>query len=69
MWFNIRSTTESVMSSNAMPVANSWFTLKDTGKKPVFNALPLFQILKTLNTGPITNHVNFVHTAWLASLT
>jgi hypothetical protein len=26
----------------------------------VSNALRPFQILKTLNTGPITNHVNFV---------
>jgi YVTN family beta-propeller protein len=36
-----------------------WFTLKDTGKTVAFSALPPFQILKTLDTGPITNHVNF----------
>jgi YVTN family beta-propeller protein len=38
-----------------------WFTLKDTGKTQVFDAHPPFGILKTLDTGPITNHVNFVH--------
>jgi YVTN family beta-propeller protein len=37
-----------------------WFTLKDTGKVQVFNALPPFELLKTMDTGPITNHVNFV---------
>jgi YVTN family beta-propeller protein len=40
-----------------------WFTLKDVGKTQVFNARPPFQILKTLDTGPITNHVNFVRNA------
>lgn len=39
-----------------------WFTLKDTGKTQVFNAKPPFQILATLDTGPITNHVNFART-------
>jgi YVTN family beta-propeller protein len=38
-----------------------WFTLKDSGKTQVFNAQPPFEPLKTINTGPITNHVNFVH--------
>jgi len=38
-----------------------WFTLKDTGKTEVFNARPPFNLLKVLNTGPITNHVNIVH--------
>jgi YVTN family beta-propeller protein len=37
-----------------------WFTLKDIGKTQVFDALPPFALLKTLDTGPITNHVNFV---------
>jgi YVTN family beta-propeller protein len=37
-----------------------WFTLKDTGKVQVFNARPPFNIIKTLDTGPITNHVNIV---------
>src|SRR3984957_1018705 len=37
-----------------------WFTLKDTGKTQVFDAHPPFALLKTLDTGPITNHVNFV---------
>jgi YVTN family beta-propeller protein len=36
-----------------------WFTLKDVGKAMVCNARPPFNILKTLDTGPITNHVNF----------
>jgi YVTN family beta-propeller protein len=36
-----------------------WFTLKDVGKTQVFNAQPPFNLLKTLDTGPITNHVNF----------
>jgi hypothetical protein len=40
-----------------------WFTLKDTGKTEVFAARPPFSVLKTLNTGPITNHVNIVHNA------
>jgi YVTN family beta-propeller protein len=37
-----------------------WFTLKDTGKTQVFDAKPPFTLLKTLDTGPITNHVNIV---------
>ena len=40
-----------------------WFTLKDMGKTQVFDARPPFALLKTLDTGPITNHVNFVHKA------
>ncbi|MGK3122936.1 YncE family protein [Candidatus Pantoea formicae] len=40
-----------------------WFTLKDTGKVQVFNARPPFNIIKTLDTGPITNHVNIVENA------
>ena len=40
-----------------------WFTLKDTGKTQVFNARPPFELIETLDTGPITNHVNFAHTA------
>src|SRR5262245_59063267 len=39
-----------------------WFTLKDIGKTQVFEARPPFGALKTLDTGPITNHVNFVRT-------
>ncbi|CAM3628042.1 YncE family protein [Bordetella sputigena] len=37
-----------------------WFTLKDVGKVQVFDARPPFKLLKTMDTGPITNHVNFV---------
>ncbi|MDI3561657.1 YncE family protein [Bradyrhizobium sp. Arg816] len=40
-----------------------WFTLKDTGRTQVFNARPPFNAIKTIDTGPITNHVNFAHTA------
>jgi YVTN family beta-propeller protein len=38
-----------------------WLTLKDVGKTMVFGARPPFSVLKTIDTGPITNHVNFVH--------
>jgi DNA-binding beta-propeller fold protein YncE len=40
-----------------------WFTLKDTGKTQVFNAQPPFNLLKTIDTGPISNHVNIVRNA------
>jgi YVTN family beta-propeller protein len=40
-----------------------WFTLKDVGKTQVFDARPPFALLKTIDTGPITNHVNIVHNA------
>jgi YVTN family beta-propeller protein len=40
-----------------------WFTLKDVGKAMVFDARPPFSVLKSIDTGPITNHVNFAHTA------
>jgi len=40
-----------------------WFTLKDTGKTQVFDAKAPFSLLKTLDTGPITNHVNIVRNA------
>jgi YVTN family beta-propeller protein len=39
-----------------------WFTLKDVGKTQVFDARPPFALLKMLDTGPITNHVNIAHT-------
>lgn len=38
-----------------------WITLKDTGKVQVFSAKPPFEQIALLNTGPITNHVNFVN--------
>jgi YVTN family beta-propeller protein len=48
----------------ATPDGNQvWFTLKDIGKTQVFNAKPPFNLIKTIDTGPITNHVNFAHTA------
>jgi len=40
-----------------------WFTLKDVGKVQVFDARPPFTLLKTIDSGPITNHVNIVHNA------
>ena len=40
-----------------------WFTLKDSGKTEVFDAKPPFAVLKVLDTGPITNHVNIGHNA------
>jgi YVTN family beta-propeller protein len=39
-----------------------WLTLKDVGKVMVFAAKPPFQVIRILDTGPITNHVNFVRT-------
>ena len=38
-----------------------WFTLKDTGKVQVFNAQEPFNLIKTIDTGPITNHVNLLN--------
>jgi YVTN family beta-propeller protein len=40
-----------------------WFTLKDVGKTQVFDGRAPFTLLKTLDTGPITNHVNIAHNA------
>lgn len=39
-----------------------WMTLKDIGKTMVFNARAPFQILRVIDTGPITNHVNLIQT-------
>ncbi|HEU4586373.1 MAG TPA: YncE family protein [Gemmatimonadaceae bacterium] len=48
----------------ATPDGNQvWFTLKDVGKTMVFDARPPFHVLKTIDTGPITNHVNFANNA------
>jgi YVTN family beta-propeller protein len=38
-----------------------WMTLKDSGKVEIFNARPPFEVLRTIDTGPITNHVTIVH--------
>ena len=40
-----------------------WLTLKDVGRTMVFNAGPPFEVIKVLDTGPITNHVNFARNA------
>ena len=40
-----------------------WYTLKDTGKTVAINAKPPFNTLRVFDTGPITNHVNFVDTS------
>ena len=40
-----------------------WITLKDTGRTQVFNARPPFNVLTTMDTGPITNHVNIARNA------
>jgi YVTN family beta-propeller protein len=40
-----------------------WLTLKDVGKVMVFNARPPFDVLKVIDTGPITNHVNIARNA------
>ena len=39
-----------------------WYTLKDIGKTVVIGATPPFPTLKVIDTGPITNHVNFAQT-------
>src|SRR5215470_10033192 len=39
-----------------------WFTLKDVGKVVAFNAKPPFNVLREIDTGPLTNHVNFAVT-------
>jgi YVTN family beta-propeller protein len=47
----------------ATPDGNQvWFTLKDIGKTQVISAKPPFETLAILETGPITNHVNFART-------
>ena len=38
-----------------------WITLKDVGKVQVFSAQPPFTQKAVLETGPITNHVNFAN--------
>src|SRR5450432_3701572 len=38
-----------------------WITLKDVGKVQVFSAKPPLEQKALLETGPITNHVNFVN--------
>lgn len=38
-----------------------WITLKDAGKVQVFNAKPPFEQKSVIETGPISNHVNFVN--------
>jgi YVTN family beta-propeller protein len=40
-----------------------WYTLKDIGQTVVIDARPPFRTLKVLDTGPITNHVNFADNA------
>jgi len=39
-----------------------WFTLKDVGRTVVFDAHPPFSVLREIDTGPLTNHVNFAVT-------
>ena len=38
-----------------------WITLKDTGKVQIYGAKPPFAQKAVLDTGPITNHVNFAN--------
>ena len=40
-----------------------WFTLKDSAKTQVISAQPPFELKAVLETGSITNHVNFVNNA------
>jgi YVTN family beta-propeller protein len=39
-----------------------WLTLKDVGKTMIFDAKPPFSVIRSIETGPITNHVNFART-------
>ena len=60
-----RVTQESPFCPNiaATPDGNQvWLTLKDVGRTMVFDARPPFTVIKTLDTGAITNHVNFAAT-------
>src|SRR5438132_2914182 len=59
-----RSPQESPFSPNIAVSPESdevWITLKDTGKVQVFSAKPPFAQQAVLDTGPITNHVNFAN--------
>ena len=40
-----------------------WFTLKDTGRVQILSAKAPFKTIAILETGPITNHVTFIHNA------
>lgn len=40
-----------------------WLTLKDIGRVMIFDANPPFNVIHRIDTGPLTNHVNFAHTA------
>ena len=40
-----------------------WLTLKDVGHTEIFNAKPPFNVIASIDTGPITNHVNIVRNA------
>ena len=40
-----------------------WITLKDSGRVQIFSAKPPFEQRATVETGPITNHVNFANNA------
>lgn len=40
-----------------------WLTLKDIGRVMVFDARPPFRVIHTIDTGPLTNHVNFARTS------
>jgi YVTN family beta-propeller protein len=47
----------------ATPDGNQvWLTLKDVGRTMVFDAKPPFAVIKSIDTGAITNHVNFART-------
>ena len=39
----------------------AWITLKDVGKVQIYSAKPPFERKAVLDTGPITNHVNFAN--------
>ncbi|MBB6425723.1 YncE family protein [Sphingopyxis sp. JAI128] len=40
-----------------------WYTLKDIGKTVIIDAKPPFAQIRLIDSGPITNHVNFARTS------
>ncbi len=42
--------------------AQVWLTLKDIGRTMVFDAKPPFAVIRSIDAGAITNHVNFAQT-------
>jgi YVTN family beta-propeller protein len=59
----IKQASPSARTSPPPDGTQVWLTLKDAGKTMVLDARPPFEVLKVLETGPITNHVNIARNA------